>query len=98
MTSYPKDLPPGLTARRRTPSFTEQSVPAALLKDHSTKAGVWGVLHVEAGRLKYTVPSEGWELEIPQGETAIIRPEVPHYITPFGSVTFYVEFWGEDAV
>jgi mannose-6-phosphate isomerase-like protein (cupin superfamily) len=47
--------------------------------------------------LKYNVPSEGWEIEISQGETAIIPPEVPHYVTPVGRVTFYVEFWGEGA-
>lgn len=96
MSSYPKGLPPGLTVGRRTPSFTEQTIPAALLKDHSTKAGVWGVIHVELGQLQYKLPSEGREVEIQQGETAIIRPEIPHHVTPVGSVTFYIEFWSQE--
>jgi hypothetical protein len=34
-------LPPGLTAYRRTPVFTETTLPAALRQRHRTKAGVW---------------------------------------------------------
>ena len=49
------ELPPGLAAYKRTPLFNEATVPAGLLKDHSTKEGTWGRIHVEAGRLRYFV-------------------------------------------
>jgi tellurite resistance-related uncharacterized protein len=96
MISYPKDQPLELAMRRRTPSFAEETVPTALLKEHLTKAGAWGVLHVEAGRLRYHVPSEEREIGIPRGETVVIRPEKPHHVSAVGSMSFYFEFWGEE--
>lgn len=92
-TDYPAGLPPGLTFRRKTPVFTEASLPDALTKDHTTKAGVWGVIHVERGRLRYSVPSEGSAVELEAGGTAIVAPEVPHRVAPLGEVSFYVAFW-----
>ena len=35
-------LPGGLHEYKRTPEFTESSIPQGLLKDHNTKAGIWG--------------------------------------------------------
>ena len=46
MTTY---LPGGLEPYKRTNTFTEDSVPAGLLAEHSTKDGVWGLIHVEKG-------------------------------------------------
>ena len=40
---------------RRTAIFTQATVPAALLRAHSTKDGVWGVVHVLEGRLGYRI-------------------------------------------
>jgi tellurite resistance-related uncharacterized protein len=47
------ELPPGLVAYKRTPEFDENTLPAGLKKAHSTKAGVWGVIHILEGRLIY---------------------------------------------
>ncbi|MEM1200338.1 MAG: DUF1971 domain-containing protein [Pseudomonadota bacterium] len=88
-----KELPEGLTPYRRTPVFTEETVPAGLLRDHQTKAGVWGVIEVSAGRLRYTIPSSGEVVELHAGLKGIVEPEVPHHVTPLGEVTFSVEFW-----
>src|SRR4051812_46608322 len=46
-------LPPELTACKRTESFSETSVPAALCSSHRTKPGVWARIIVEEGRLEY---------------------------------------------
>jgi tellurite methyltransferase len=43
---------------KRTPEFTEATVPQGLLRDHSTKAGVWAQIRVLEGTLRYHVPSE----------------------------------------
>jgi tellurite resistance-related uncharacterized protein len=92
-------LPPGLTSYRRTSSFTEAIVPAALLNDHSTKEGTWGLIHVEEGRLRYAVTDPRreageWNL-VPEGPSGIIEPTILHRVEPLGPVRFYVEFLRE---
>ncbi len=88
-----KGLPKGFSPYRRTPAFDENSVPAGLLKDHQTKAGVWGVIEVTSGRLRYTISASGEEVELHAGLKGIVEPEVLHYVTPRGAVEFSVEFW-----
>jgi tellurite resistance-related uncharacterized protein len=48
-------LPAGVRSYKRTATFTEATTPAALMNDHATKEGVWGLIHVEEGRLRYLV-------------------------------------------
>lgn len=50
-----KQLPDTAVPYRRTSEFDEQSVPAGLLRAHSTKAGVWGRIRVLEGRLLYRI-------------------------------------------
>ena len=50
-----KQLPGDVVAYKRTPEFTEESVPAGLLKAHQTKEAVWGKIVVLEGRLQYTI-------------------------------------------
>lgn len=88
-----KDLPADLAPYRRTPVFDENSVPSGLLKDHKTKAGVWGVIEVTSGRLRYTIPSQGEVVELHAGLKGIVEPDVLHHVTPLGPVEFRVEFW-----
>ncbi|MGC2189855.1 MAG: DUF1971 domain-containing protein, partial [Candidatus Sulfotelmatobacter sp.] len=38
---------------RCTPIFDETTLPAGLRREHRTKAGVWGVIRVLEGRLRY---------------------------------------------
>jgi tellurite resistance-related uncharacterized protein len=90
------DLPSGVTPYRRTPVFTEATIPAGLLKAHSTKPGVWGVIHVLDGRLAYRItdparPRSGRVLT-PDGEPGLVEPGVLHEVEPLGAVRFYVEF------
>ena len=89
----PDELPEGVTAYKRTPVFTQDTVPAGLLRDHTTAAGVWGVIRVLSGRLRYVVPSAGFEADLTPGRDGIVEPEVAHHVTPIGTVEFYVEFW-----
>lgn len=82
-----------LVAFKRTPTFTERTIPAGLLKDHQTKAGVWGVIHVEVGELRYVIPSLNEDHILTPDQTGIVTPEVLHHVAPIGEVRFYVEFW-----
>lgn len=95
----PATLPPGLESYRRTAVFTEATVPAALLVDHDTKPGVWGLIHVEQGRLRYTVTDpRRVSLDIiltPDLAPGIVEPTIRHHVVPIDTAQFYVEFWRE---
>jgi tellurite resistance-related uncharacterized protein len=85
-------LPADVTAYRRTPSFTETTVPAALTGAHDTKPGVWGRIVVETGKLRYEMLDRGKTIDLGAGDTAVIGPMASHRVTPLGEVAFYVEF------
>lgn len=87
------DLPPDVQPYRRTPVFTQETVPAALTGEHSTKAGVWGVIHVTEGRLTYFIPTRDVEIVLDPSTRGIVEPEVTHRVRPEGAVSFFVEFW-----
>ncbi len=93
MTRVNGELPADARPYRRTPTFTEATVPAALTREHSTKAGVWGLLTVLAGELLFVVPEEGLELVLGPAHQAVIKPEQVHYVRPAEGAEFYVEFW-----
>lgn len=88
-----KELPEGLVSHKRTPDFTETTVPRGLLRDHRTKAGVWGLIQVTAGALRYSIPSRGEEITLTPGMPGVVEPQVPHHVTPEGPVTFHVAFY-----
>jgi tellurite methyltransferase len=75
---------------KRTATFTEDTVPAGLRKDHRTKEGVYGRICVEAGRLRYT-DADG-ERVLEAGDVALALPQQIHAVEPLGAVRFYVEF------
>jgi tellurite resistance-related uncharacterized protein len=83
-------LPELVERYKQTKVFDEKTVPAALLKDHRTKAGTWGRIVVAEGRLLYTIADESWTLR--PGVDGIVEPGVAHKVTPQGAVRFHVEF------
>jgi tellurite resistance-related uncharacterized protein len=90
------NLPPGLAPYNRTDVFTEATVPRGLLKAHSTKAGVWGLIHVLEGRLAYRIrdprrPASETVLEA-GGPPGVVEPTILHEVEPQGHVRFQVEF------
>ena len=88
-----KSLPDNVAPYKKTPVFTEVTLPVGLRKDHATKAGVWGLIHVEAGRLLYEMSDADEVIELaPGNQPGVIEPEVRHRVTPIGDVRFYVEF------
>lgn len=76
-----------------TPLFTAARVPAGLLKDHSTKRGVWGRILVVEGRLRYHVSRLEQDFELSPGTEGVIPPEDLHYVEPLTPDTvFKVQF------
>ncbi len=89
-------LPDGLQSYKRTPTFTQADIPVGLLKDHCTKDGTWGLIHVEEGRLRYVVtdarrPQDETVLT-PQDAPGIVEPGILHHVEALGAVRFHVEF------
>jgi tellurite resistance-related uncharacterized protein len=85
-------LPAGLKAYKRTPVFDQDSLPAGLRREHRTKAGVWGVIHVLEGRLRYRTLDPPTETVLTPQKPGVVEPEQPHEVEPLGPVRMFVEF------
>jgi len=89
-------LPEKVESYKKTPTFTEESIPAGLQKSHSTKAGTWGKICINKGKLLYTIENDPNEsIELSPTKYGVVEPEVPHHVKPIGEVEFYVEFLKE---
>ncbi len=86
------EFPEGLAEYKRTPEFTQDTIPKGLLKNHTTKLGTWGKVHVLQGALLYT-PEGQPSTRVHEGETANIPPEMLHHVAADGDVRFYVAFY-----
>ena len=86
-------FPPDVSANKKTPAFTQCTVPAWLLTDHATKDGVRGVVHVLSSPLQ--LGSAGYEMVtvLCLGTPGIIEPIQTHHVTPLSMVEFYMEFY-----
>jgi tellurite resistance-related uncharacterized protein len=92
-----RTIPDGHTPYRRTPTFDERTVPTTLTRAHTTKAGVWALIHVLEGRLEYRVHAPFDTSEIVEADArATVLPEVEHEVAPLGAVKFFVEFLKAD--
>ena len=88
-----RELPAGFVAYRRTAEFTESTVPRALLSRHTTKPGVWALIHVLEGTLLYRLLAPYDEEErLEAGAAGVVPPGVEHEVLPLGAVRFFVEF------
>lgn len=88
-------LPDDVSPYKRTPTFTEESVPAGLLNEHNTKAGTWGLLTIEQGSLLYVITEPGFEEEhiLEAGDIGVIEPMHKHRVEPLGNASFHVVFY-----
>lgn len=97
MTEGPRipGLPEGLVCYRRTDTFTRDTIPKALLSTHTVKSGVWGVLRVERGRVRYCGDDEaGISCIVSQGDRAVIPPLLPHHVELLDADSaFQIEFY-----
>jgi tellurite resistance-related uncharacterized protein len=87
-------LPRGAVSVRRTPEFTESTIPAGLRHRHTTKDGVWALIQLSEGSLTYRilepVPSE---TTLVPGQPGVVEPGRAHEVEPRGPVRFFVEFF-----
>jgi tellurite methyltransferase len=83
-------LPSSAREYKRTATFTELTLPAALRADHRTKPGTWARIVVHVGRAEYHARGRVKILE--PGVVGIVEPEVPHRLVPLGPLEVHVEF------
>lgn len=78
---------------RVTPIFDECSLPAALRRDHRTKAGVWAVIRVLEGEVLFTrlIPPD--EQLLSPERPGLVLPDQPHFVSPVGTMRMQVEFY-----
>ncbi len=78
---------------RKTPVFDEETLPAALRREHRTKPGVWGVIRVLEGRLRLYY-AEGDAVSLLAADApGLVAPEQPHWVEPFVRMRMQVEFY-----
>jgi tellurite methyltransferase len=92
------EVPADAGAYKRTATFTEETVPAGLLRDHRTKPGVWARIVVEAGQLDYTLESPRRTFLLTPERPGVVPPTEPHHVRPAGPVRFHVEFRRREAL
>ena len=89
-----QDLPEDIAPYKRTPIFSESSIPKGLLRAHQTKRNTWGKIVILHGSLLYRI-LEPRILEVHLSPTryGVVEPAVLHEVVPVGEVQFYVEFY-----
>jgi tellurite resistance-related uncharacterized protein len=86
-------LPPGVAFYNETAVFDAASLPAGLRRGHSTKPGVWGLIRVLEGRLRYRVLEPPSETILDPDHFGLAEPQQPHEVEPLGPVRFRIEFY-----
>ena len=86
-------LPPGVVAYRRTPVFDQDTVPAGLRREHRTRAGVWALITVLEGTLRFRTLDPVSQTLLSPGTPGVVAPEQPHEVEPDGPARFFVEFY-----
>ena len=77
---------------RTTSIFDETTLPAALRREHRTKAGAWGIIRVLEGQLRLSFPDGRTELLDPW-TPGLIKPQETHWVEPVGEMRMQVEFY-----
>ncbi len=88
------EMPADMTCFKRTSAFDENTVPAGLLKQHTTRRGSWGRIVVTTGEVGYRIndPLNQYHHLSPD-VPGLIPPEVPHHLEIIAPVNLYVEFY-----
>jgi tellurite resistance-related uncharacterized protein len=86
-------LPEGVELQRVSDEFTATTVPAGLLRAHRLAPGVWGVLRVRKGTVRFVAEAaNGHVVELRAGDHHVIEPEALHHVEPDDDACFVIEF------
>ncbi len=87
------ELPEGLDMLRSTPSWDAGSMPPGLRKEHRLAAGIWAVLTVEEGEVRFRSPalSGAADVTVAAGSTQAVPPEAPHTVELAPGTRFHLD-------
>lgn len=96
-------LPHSVVCYKKTPEWTQDTMPAGFKKAHSTAAGVWARVNIVGGSCDFVFEAGGGSgsdeeirLHLTAGETLIVPPRVKHHVEPdAGGLLFFLEFHKE---
>lgn len=89
-----QEMPKDFVPYRRTSVFNVNTMPDGLRKNHATKPGVWGIIHVLQGKLRYRIDAPlNTETILDPTVAGIVLPEINHAVQPLADTEFFVEFW-----
>jgi tellurite resistance-related uncharacterized protein len=93
------ELPEGLVSVRVTDTWTEETLPRAVRRDHRVAAGLWGLLHVESGSVRFRMATTPPIDRVVTDDVQPIPPDVRHSVEPIGGgpLRCAVEFLGPPA-
>ena len=94
MPSLPSNVVKYAQVPRKSPAFTKDTIPKALLRSHNTRRGTWGVINVVSGCLRYQINEPMRSVHVlAAGGKGIIEPRMKHEVAPLtDDVAFFVEF------
>lgn len=95
ISSAPPQSRSALSPYKRTPIFDETNVPADLRREHRTKPGVWGVIRVLEGQLRYRILEPPSETVLDPARPGLASPNQPHCVEPIGAVRMQIEFYNQ---
>ena len=84
-----------MTPYRTTAIFDQDTLPAALRREHRTKLGAWGIIRVLEGEVRLLFPDGRADL-LDKERPGLIRPEETHWVEPVGAMRMQVEFYDRD--
>lgn len=84
-----------MTPYRTTAVFDETTLPAALRREHRTKAGAWGIIRLLEGALRLHFTDGRQELLSPMAP-GLVRPRETHWVEPIGAMRMQVEFYNSE--
>lgn len=77
---------------KQTFRFSKEAVPPGLLRDHSPKAGVWGVIHVVYGLIIYRIGEPADEHLLKPEKPGVVESQLLHSVELSEDAELYVEF------
>lgn len=84
------------TPYKTTAIWDEISLPTAIRGEHSTKAGVWGVLRVLEGEVDLVFAEPARRVRVNPSKPGLIGPQEVHHVELRGPMRMQVEFYDSD--
>ena len=89
------EMPSTLLADYRTPTYTQDTVPGELTKEHVNENGSWSMVHVLSGEIDLYCEDKlpGTPQRLVRRAPGIVEPGERHRLEVCGEVKFYVQYF-----